>query len=349
MGLNNLTEAISSPFGGDLMYSVFTAPIVLGGKNLKRYEELLLVLPQDFNNVKLALLIINASLSRELGNVYWKVRFNNIMLSREFKPQIVTTSNEGIHLTFIYDVKPIIRPNQRKNILSIGFEASEPITIENSMLFLIHDVPKAFVDVNLSVGTSIIEPNTALNYKVSFRKKLANKGRYFFLINIPSKICKLSFAVNDKVVKEISELIGSHEIEVEYPLNSLTNKLSIVYHAIKGKAFPREVKVNTLLAFQRLVPEPKIITRVKEVKKLINKFEIDTEIENVGDVKAKNVIVQVMSVGAILARKIISEINAGEKIHIKLSATQKLGSSPLILRTIYRVGGRTLFNDIKLK
>jgi len=348
LSLNNLAEVLSGSFEGDLMYTVSTTPVVLGGRSLKKHEEILLMLPHEYNDIVSAILIINASLTEELGNIYWKVRFNDIMLSREFKPQIVTSSNEGKYLTFIYDVKPIMKPKQLKNVLSIGFEASNPITIESAMLLLIHRVPEASIDLNLYAGTSVIEPSHKLDIDMGFRRRISSKGSCLILLSIPSKACSLSFAVNNKVLKRVSEVLGTYELELEYPLSGLRNKLSIIYHDVKGRIFPKEVKVNTVLAFQRAVPEPRIVSRVVKVRESGDYVEVDVEVSNVGSGDVKDVIIQVMSVGAILYREVIDELKAGGGTVIKFKLLKKVIEQPVTIRTIYRVLGRPLFTDVRL-
>jgi len=156
----------------------------------------------------------------------WKVLFNGITLTREFKPLLTSTSfDKRRHIClFVYEVSAVI--GLSSNNLRVIYEGSARINVEVAALMSLHRYPDVKSYLNFALGSStrneILLPRMPAPFKAS--------DSVFHLVVESSEISSLNLLTESanglSKVSTITINKGINYLEIDTPLDA--NSLKIV-------------------------------------------------------------------------------------------------------------------------
>ena len=266
----------------------------------------------------------------------WKIELSDVVLTREFKPQVCKKYSNGYVCKILFDVTPIVKSKPlTKYRVSIFYPEmnSEISLLHVGFLTLVSDekVRTKYIYLNEPL---VLGPGEKTSIGLPFMLK---EAYIKMTLTFPHSSAQLVLTSNHAKI-EISGYQGS----LEY-MNSIKDVQTLVIsHIGSGAYLPKEVIVSSLLIYETNVPRPNIDISIKKLNS--NKAEI--VVENNGNNIATNVIVVNVAVGTVVDRKVIEQIKAGEKKNI----TMKMNPDHLnIIRAIWRFKDNTYIVEKKIR
>jgi len=258
----------------------------------------------------------------------FRVSFNGVTITREFKPLLCVEAETGGQLCkLLYDVTPIVRSKESKSVdVVLENFSMNTVTLQELALVVLYRMRGARAFLRHYGGIMLLDPGELVQFSLKGRGALA-ASIVAFMPHADSKL-----VVNGK------EFSG-HGFNV---FNVDLGDTSMVEIGYKGRrdVFPRKAVLLGLLASKGAVPRPAIMVNVER----ISDRRARVSVQNRGKVAAENVIIVSLSRGLVVDRKIIGRIGAGESRSVEIRVSEK---SPFV-RIIWRELGELRVKEVKL-
>lgn len=320
----------------DLAYEAIAPHVILGGiGNKTHYYIDFAATPYDSTGIVRALLDIVVSVKN--NNVRkWKIELSDVVLTREFKPQVCKRYSSGYVCKVVFDVTPIVKskPSARHRVSIFYPEMNNEINLLHVGFLTLTNDKKARTKYVYLNEPLILGPGEKTSIGLPFRLENA----YIKMtLTIPHSSAQLILASNHSEI-EISGYQGS----LEYTNNIKEVQALTIAHMGSGAYLPKEIIVSSLLIYETNIPRPNIDINIRKLNN--NKAEII--VENIGNNVATNVIIVNIAVGTVVDRKVIEQIEAGEKKNIII----KMKPGHLnIIRAIWRFKDSTYIVEKKIR
>ncbi|BEP17558.1 hypothetical protein PYJP_09100 [Pyrofollis japonicus] len=319
----------------DVAYDIVAPDISLGGTGNQTKYSMNFNLYHEPSSVKSAFLDL-AVLVKDLSVRRWKISIADVVLTREFKPQNCRKISNGYVCKLVFDVTPIIKSKMTDEYnVEINYLELKELTLlhiglltvyndENASSKYIYVVEPIVIEANRSISIDIDQPMSEANIKMS--------------IYLPHASAKLLIK-GDGYEKALTEYRGT----IEYTGQVGSIKTLMLSHIGNATYLPREIIIPAMLIYETTAPKPVIDVR------MATRREYDTvsiEIRNSGEKKVTNMIVVSISLGNIIERKIIDELNPGETkvINVKINP-----EALTTIRVIWKHKGENFIREIKVR
>ncbi len=266
----------------------------------------------------------------------WKIELSDVVLTREFKPQICRKYSGGYVCKVVFDVTPIVRSKPLTSYkVSIFYpEMNNEISLLHiGFLTLIND-RKTYARYVYLNEPLVLCPRERVDIKLPFVLKNAYVK---MTVTLPHSSAQLTL-LSDQTRIEISGYQGS----LEYTNNIKGIRSLSISHMGSGVYLPREVIVSSLLLYETNAPKPELRASID----VIDNSKAKVLVENVGDNEASNVIVVNIAVGNVVDRKIIDGIKPGEGKSVTISIKPGYLN---IVRVIWRYKDNTYVIERKIR
>jgi hypothetical protein len=313
----------------DIYYEVDTPGLELGAAGSPITYSIEFTMPFDARLVTHALLEIAVSVG-DIRSVRWKVSFSDVVVTREFKPITCIRFRGSYYCKMVYNVKPIIASKLEKRLRTVvRYLGGDEIKIHHIGLLVTAQEEKA---------------KSAYTYMSGFMELKPGEG---YTVNIPSP---MSGKLNLRIVAAFPET-GGHLKIIDSSNNHLELRgVGIGDHnlSISGEG-PIEIRaagggsilVSSLLLYKLHTPKPNIEVEVGK-----HNDALRVKIRNTGDSDADTVIVNCISLGVVVDRKIVGRLESGREVEVTLKYNP---GSINTVRVVWRYKSTTEFRDVKLK
>jgi len=320
----------------DLTYEALAPHVILGGVGNKTHYYTDFVIPSyNSNEIMRALLDIVVSI-RNSNVRKWKIELSDVVLTREFKPQVCKKYSNGYVCKIAFDVTPIVtsKPSSKYRVSIFYPEMSSEISLLHiGFLTLINDKKARTRYVYLNEPL-ILGPGEKNNIELPFKLEDAYVK---MTLTLPHSSAQLMLTSNNARIE-----ISGYQGPLEYTDSIKEVQALTIAHIGNGAYLPKEIIVSSLLIYETNIPSPNIVINIKNLDS--NKAEI--LVENNGNNIATNVIIVNIAVGTVVDRKVIERIEAGEKKNI----TVKINPDHLnIVRAIWRFKDNTYIIEKKIR
>lgn len=319
----------------EVYYELDMPSLSIGGTNNPVSYSTSFAMPFEHSDITNALLEV-AAIVKEPSSVRWKISFNEVVVTREFKP-LMCINFRGFHYCkLVYNVKPIIVSKPSKDLKTTvrhlaGTEVSLQsigilLTAYNSLARSSYTYLSGFLEVKPGEMYEVEIPSTISAEEVNIRivaEHPSSKAK-LYVEGGGSKFELEGFGIQEHAVT-LSGLAASGE-----------------GRALRIRAANDNIILSSILLYNSAIPKPRLEARIEAV----SGEQVRVHISNVGSANAEKVVVNCISLGVIVDRKILDSVRAGESI--ELSMRCRPGSTNTI-RIVWRYRGETNFKDLKLK
>ncbi|KSW12338.1 hypothetical protein CF15_06250 [Pyrodictium occultum] len=264
----------------------------------------------------------------------WKVLFNGVVVTREFKPSICARMGDGFFCKLVFDVTPIVNSKRRKDhTVGIEYMGVREFVVDHVGLLLMgsYDTVRSFY--HFWSGAISLKPGDVIELSLPGRLS-GMKAR--IVAYIPHTSASLVVSTGEGT-STISKSVGTNEFALDIG-DAVQLRLE---HKGTGEYYPRELLVSSILVYRIEAPEPRI-----EASYSVSADALKLEVSNAGDDRAENLVVTVFAVGNVVDRAVVGELKPGESKTLNLRL--KPGSTNTV-RVIWRHRGKLMFRDIRLR
>lgn len=333
MSTGNLQLYLSGHGSIDLLYENSLPEITLGGSGHPTSYSVVFEHSLKASVVDRALLEVGIRAS-SMEIPRWKISFNDVVLTREFKPLICVETSNGFFCKLVFDVTPIVTSKQkREHRVEIEYIGVKEFTLDHIGLLMLGSYEAARSLYGFWSGAISLQPGSSVDITLPQRFDHAKARIVAYLPHTDASLV----VGTDSGTTVISRSTGMNEFTVELEDVSYLR----LEHQGSGGYYPKEVLVSSILVYKIEVPEPSI-----EVSYNLDNSSVELNISNNGSDAAENVVVVSIAVGNVIDRKVLGELKPGQSQTIALSIKQ--GSTNTI-RVIWKHRGKTMFKDIKVK
>ncbi len=287
-----------------------------------------------------AYLLVLTSMSEPFNRMYkWKLVFENVVLTREFKPNIEISTAKQYFDLFLYDVTSAIKTT--KPYVRISYDGRTPIKIHHVALLSIHEYSK---DNTLTQFEMRIDPMlswTEIQRELQVELTPCSESTLYIGVVSP-KMCDLDISVllnNDRALtKTIRTSPGFNLIDFNVQSNYPKSFRIISKSGIALNYF-------YTVAILSAIPKPIIEVENLKFKEYQAQKIIEMELINKGDGVADDVQLAVLRLGSVIASRRIGPLEPNKSHSVKLEFRSSY-SKPYILRIIYFKAGKPYTKDI---
>jgi len=333
MGTGSLQLYLSGHGSIDLLYENSLPEIALGGSSHPTSYSVVFEHSLKASAIDRALLEVGIRAS-SMEIPRWKISFNDVVLTREFKPLICVETSDGFFCKLIFDVTPIVTSKQKyEHKVEIEYMGVKELILYHIGLLMLGSYEAARSLYGFWSGAISLQPSNSID--IVLPQKF-DRAKARIVAYLPHTDASLVVSTSSSTTV-ISRSTGMNEFTVELEDASYLR----LEHQGPGGYYPKEVLVSSILVYQIEIPEPSI-----EVSYNPNNGNIELNISNNGSDSAENVVVVSIAVGNVIDRKVLGELKPGQSQTVSLNIKQ--GSTNTI-RVIWKHRGKTMFKDIKVK
>lgn len=288
------------------------------------------------SDIKASYLIVALTRSSKIDFTKWKLSFNDVILTREFKPHIENNiDDEYVQTVFVYDVTKVVFGNEVS--LRISCNAKGYVYLDGVTLLTIAHYngfnTQFYCEVN---------PYSIGNSEIKFRNLRPDIQSNEFAINlglIAENHGYVELLVDNDFTKRIELLKGYNLIEVTLKRINVNN--------IQINSNTTDIRHVFSCTEFRYVMYPKII--VEEASIIDSTIKI--KVKNIGESQSDSLEVLVLRYGIPMYRSAMPNPKPYECIEfeVPLDRKQSTSLSGLVLRLIWRKAHRVFEYDIPLK
>ncbi|WP_297503712.1 hypothetical protein [Thermococcus sp.] len=320
----------------DLAYEAIAPQVILGGVGNKTHYYIDFAIA-SYGSEEIVRALLDIVVSIKSNNARkWKIELSDVVLTREFKPQVCKRYSNGYVCKIVFDVTPIVKskPSARYRVSIFYPEMNNEINLLHIGFLTLTSNKKAHTKYVYLNEPLILGPGEKTRIGLPFR---LGDAYIKMTLTIPHSSAQLILASNHSKV-EISGYQGS----LEYTDNIKEVQALTIAHIGSGAYLPKEIIVSSLLIYETNIPRPNIDINIRK----LNNSKAEIVVENNGNNVATNVVIVDIAVGTVVDRKVIEQIEAGEKKNIVI----KMKPDHLnIIRAIWRFKDNTYIVEKKIR
>ncbi|WP_156328016.1 hypothetical protein [Pyrodictium delaneyi] len=317
----------------DLLYDNSLPEITLGGAGhptsyTVTFEHILKTRSIDKALLELGIRVASMEIPR------WKISFNDVVLTREFKPLLCVEISNGYFCKIVFDVTPIVTSkDSSQHKVDIEYIGVKELSIDHIGLLMLGSYEEAMSIYSYWSGAVSLQPGSATDIELPYEFEHAKAKIIAYLPHSDAKLLISSDSVNTI----IERTTGMNELIVDLG----TTKRLKLEHRGTGSYYPREILLSSILVYQMNVPEPSIDVNHRIVNDIA-----EIQLSNSGSDAAENVVVVSIAVGNVIDRKVLGKLEPGDAKKLQLKI--KHGAINTI-RVIWKHRGKTFFKDLKVR
>ncbi len=279
-----------------------------------------------------AYMMVFATLKEPFNPMYrWKIAVDDVALTREFRPTVERSLDDGIHAAFVYDITSAIKNSEPT--VRIVYDGKEPIRIECALMLTIH----RYNDFSsyLELYTDPKPVHGRLSISLGAPQTFEPNERELFLGFACSRPADLTIygVEGEKIVRRLAN--GFNLVE----LKPSSSNIEIEPSASVNQLF------NIYTALYTQYPDLDVVAIAKEGT------NVRATIVNKGNVAPDDVMVLLLRFGTRVASMKLDSIAPGESKEISLSigsSSRAPAAGPCILRIVWRKGVRNFYKDYRI-
>ncbi len=300
-----------------------------------------------------ALLSLGVRASTVLRPFRWKVVVDGATVTREFKPQFVSKTDNGVYMKAVYDVRPLLsrRIMERVSHRMIAFyDSFQPVTLADASMMAVFG-GRGMYSYSYHIGAVSLEPGDSVKVDANLGGAIGERVAVVSL-HIPSSSSRISIVAGGSEPVEVSGP-GYRRVRVKVPYKGGLIPVAIRYHDTGERFYPKIVVLSEVIVHDVSYPEPRLKIEISEVSEEGDKVVIKGVVENRGEGVAVKPIVVVLGLGIRLATQSLGDqMEPGSQrefqIEADLSKTPVRPSS-LTVRIVWNSLGRALFDDVHIR
>jgi hypothetical protein len=319
----------------DVAYDIVAPDISLGGTGNQTKYSMNFSLYHEPGSIRNAFLDL-AVLVKDLGVRRWKISIADVVLTREFKPQNCKKISNGYVCKLVFDVTPIIKSKMRNEYdVEINYLELKELVLLHLGLLTVHEDRNSSTKYVYVIEPIVIEPNSSISLDIDQPMHEANIKMSVYLPHASAKLLIKSNGYE----KTLAEYRGT----IEYTSQIGSVKTLILSHIGAATYLPREIIIPAMLIYETTAPKPIIDVKMTTKQEY---GEVGIEIRNIGESKVTNMIVVSISLGNIVERQIIDELNPGE---VKVVNVKINPEALTTIRVIWKHKGENFIKEIKVR
>ncbi|ABM81110.1 hypothetical protein [Hyperthermus butylicus] len=315
----------------DVFYESNLPQMLLGGDTHPTSYDVNFLLPFPPERTTDVLLEVGVT-TWSLEPFRWKISFNNVVVTREFKPSICTYINGGAaYCKLVYNVKPIVdsRPSNPLSV-SIRYAGVREIRLDHIGLFAVAEDADVKARYYYLSGALALSNGEVFSVKMPFR---FSNARIHIIVSMPSPEALIVARAGGKII-ELGKAVGM--VEYQHTLGDITEL------ALEATNVQSTLLVSSILVYEVEAPTP----TVKIELEFIEGDEAKITIVNEGNGVAEKVIALSMALGSVLSRQVVGDLKPGTS----KSLTVKIRPGTInTIRVIWSSRGKLEFKDLKIK
>jgi len=317
----------------------------LGGiGNPNTAKALLEYTPPIDGNLKKAILSIFVT-GKDLSIGFrWKVKYCGVTLSREFRPQIITSANDISHAVLVFDITPVVLANLKTHEVLVSYDGIHPIILDGITMLTLYEHKDSISILNYSIGVSIIKPNSSETFNIGIRPLKDSNTSLTLSYYTPSRYSAIEIAINDRTMGTYYGSVGVDELEIPIRDFDIINDITLRHIASTEYSSPIRV-LETALVSVRL-REPKFDIELMDVKP--NDY-VRLRVTNVGETKPDHMLLVAISRGLPLYKCKLNNLDPNQSVEVKLPFKAIRHQKSFIARVIWTKAGRTFFKDSRIE
>jgi len=326
---------------GDIIYDAITPQTRLGGLGNPIRASYRFETPLEEGSELIEALLEVALTTKEPMLRYWRLWFDGVAITREYRPQLYVKLEEEYFSKIVYNLTPIFKISKREHYVTINYEGGAEITVDHIGLLVSYKNTLVNRQYLLLSGSLALEPGETYQFKLPNPITLNGMVTARVYAITPSRYATLSLRVPKVVSTEVRNKIGGVEIYIQRALRIPTkvDLIELAHGPSNIQYYPKYIKISSVILESGDLVEP-IVDVVKITNKQHN--ELDIELENRGIATATNVIVLSISKGIVLDRVIIPQLKPKDTRHVTLKF-----KDDGIIRVVWRFKGKSYFRDLK--
>lgn len=344
-----LLRFVNKRFMGDVIYSNAHPLTRLGGLMPSRETiPLSLIHPRD---AELDYALLEIGVLVPSTNIQWRVKVNGISVTKEFKPHIVSKAGGSLFAKLVYDITSILRTPEglRKKRVNVTFkhEGGEQIVVEHLAVLAFYKTAEAVTDIAFLSGAVSLEPGEETIVNTPYT---GIHGVLRSTVFIPSSNAQAFIEINGGKRININGVQGPYEV-IETIDGLKENNIILFRHKeTETIYYPKEVRLSNILILRTEYKMPKIEVRDIDIKDAGKGDKIiHVKLVNNGVSKPDSALIVLLSLGNVVARKIIEPVEPGQEVEEEIRVNLPRGEYDLVLRIIWRKLSKTWFNDKRIK
>ena len=286
LGVGSMSDYMivaSGKIKGDIYYSSIGKIEFKGISGVKTQRVPMEVpLPPNAKPLK-AFLEVTASCVEEPATIRWRLRFDEFPLAREFKPVMKGWSEDfGYYSKVIYDITPIMSWNKEKHEISITYEGSTDLTVDNIALIIPYEVEDAETSYTYLSTTKILTPGSHAMFEIPLEDVTDGEhGELKASWLVPSRNARVKILLNGNEIFKISNTCGFEDVMIDNIPLSNRNILEIFHEPSQQPYYPRSFRISNIILNVTRYKSPKL--EIKDV--IVDNDIVKVKVFNNGDTK----------------------------------------------------------------
>ncbi len=325
---------------GDIAYSSTVAPLRLGGLSNPRIGAVTLTIPlPEEAEVKRVLLEIGLVTREYPERMRWRLWFDGIAVSREYRPKsIAALGEEGYYSKAVFDVTPIFKREVEVHKVTVSYEGSDPATVEHVGMLAIYDVPDSVVSYAFLSGALALTPGEryALSIRLRDVPSDATQASMRLVASLAQRTSTLRVYVNGVEKTRLTGFVGAEDVTIEEIPVAEEYEIGLSHEAGGGHA-----KLSTIIlaVAKRALPD----IAIEAVERSGEKLRVT--LVNRGVSASEKTMLLMIIPGEAMKRLDLGPMKPGEAKTVELEAPR---DRRVTLRVVWVKHGRPYHREVRV-
>jgi len=278
----------------------------------------------------------------------WRLSFNGSTITREFKPQMGASLEEGYYYKALYDIKPLAsRKLEEKSVHTVTafYDSVHPISLNDISLITVFKAEDSHYSISYLSGAKVLEPG---DKHVSYARIGSWRGgirRVSIGIMLPSPLSRIKVAAGGSIEYSVRGP-GFKAIDLEVPYRGEEIPVSIRYEPVEN-IYPRKAVITDIIVYENENKDNKVSVAINE-SRVDKGLSIKGVLYNEGSSKISEASIDVISIdGERIVAKYIGDLGNGESRDFELQSPT--APPRLILRVSWIYNGIRWYKDYQVK
>lgn len=258
----------------------------------------------------------------------WKISLNDFTITRLLKPYSSMVAKDTHHAIFIYDLTPITKILNNRNILEVIYAGSEDIYIDQITLATILDASQTNGSTtDIFIGPAILDSRSRISLDIEPDDK-AKESTIKLFVSTPSNLgpSNIELKINDS---------NSYRVQfrapIEYALKIASGDIKKISIENVSRTY---IKINWMAIVKNRFQAPKYIIEDVAIDKLSD-TELLVRIQNLGDLSPDKLHIVAIYRGSVIGRSTINNPKDKELV-AKLPIKTSVKDSSIIVRVLWK-------------
>ncbi len=191
--------------------------------------------------------------------VRWKITLNNTSISRELRPQVSSSLDDGqTYHKVVFDVTPLARmklSGREVHQLTVIYDGFQPILLNDVTLAVLFEDEESRTSASLFSGAKSLEPGGKVIVYSRLGEYLGGVRRAAAMIYAPSTQSRLRFVAGGSEPR-YSSGPGAKAVETEVPYKGYEVPVAVVYEEPENPIYPKTAVASDIVVVENSVEGP---------------------------------------------------------------------------------------------